>query len=327
MKKLTEEELRLVEAFDRGLEMRSDELKKFNDLVKVELKFNFNGELMNLREFNRSLNSLGIDKEIYYRRIVGLHEPPKCCCPDCNNDAEFCDVTRGYHIVCHDHRDLYRKNHRLTTPYRDKQKTTQLKRYEDPEARLITSEAMKKSNAEHPEYVKKRTESLKKTCNTPEGRLQLSKNSKSGWQNADEEKIWRMTMGGKRGKKSKLFSKYENCMIHFDSEWENKFLVKSSDDEENLFIKRKTGIKIEYYLPHEEELISKGIEVLPRFYNPDFLITRFNGEIWLVEIKPEEYMDDEIVQAKIKYAIPYCKSHGYRYVIFNDDLSTPHFYC
>lgn len=162
--------------------------------------------------------------------------------------------------------------------------------------------------------------------NKPETRLRRS-NSEKLARMTHKDTLEKTLLNGRRGKKSKMFSRDDGEDVYFDSTWEKRFLSERGQWDDAVSIRRKLDFYIPWYTPEEEKLIESGIEVVPHNYSPDFIMEMTNGEIWVVEIKPLIEMDKEDVQAKIKYAIPYCKSHGYRYVIFNDDLSTPHFYC
>lgn len=261
---------------------------------------------------DRRLRSLGMSEESYYRKMAFEDQEIDLICPKCGKPLTFMNMMRGFRKCCEHSPECKGYLESLSTEIK----------MSNPETREL---CLKNLHTE--ETNKKRLESLLPVLQSEEYGTKMSESIKRRWERADQNEIDKM-VGPGRYKKSRLYSELEGKFIKFDSSWEEDFYLKY--EERNLEfseLRRSIGFKIKYYTKEEESL---GLDKDPGFrahnYIPDFKAITKSGEIWIIEIKPLSLMDDEIVKAKIKYAIPYCKSHGYRYVIFNDDLSTPHFY-
>jgi len=55
-----------------------------------------------------------------------------------------------------------------------------------------------------------------------------------------------------------------------------------------------------------------------RYYWPDFLVQRTDGQQLLVEIKPKRKLDQAKVQKKLKAAALWCKAHGVTLVVMTE---------
>lgn len=280
------------------------------------------GESISRRRFNKFiLPELGLTEEEYYLKYSGITDIPLVC-PVCGEPLTFINIFRGYRKCC-DKKDCSGRS--LIKSICEEIEM------EDLEARAVAVSAMHsetaREKASHSISIstKKRYESQEERDKTGAAVRESKLNN------------FKLPRGGssRLGLHIDLYSESDGRVVGFDSTWEAEYYEKSLKNPEVKEIKRLVGFTIEYFTKSEEQIMESGI--IPEFssrnynqvghaYHPDFLQFMKNGEIWVVEIKPEKDMDDEIVQAKIKYAIPYCNSHGYRYVIFNDDLSTPHFY-
>lgn len=285
------------------------------------------GEYIPRKRFNKYiLPELGLTEEEYYLKYSGVSEIPLVC-PVCGEPLTFISIFRGYRKCC-DKKDCSGRS--LIKSICEEIEM------EDPDARALAVAAMHSDEAREKARL-----SIIEVTNKDESRRANSERQKLRYSNPEEriktgESIRRSKLkngttpkGGfhKKGIRSKVYSEFEKKEVTFDSNWERWYYENSLTNSDIIKLVRDLDFVIEYYLPQEEDRIREGVGVIGHSYTPDFIQFMKTGEIWVVEIKPEKDMDDEIVKAKIKYAIPYCKSHGYRYVIFNDDLSTPHFYC
>lgn len=178
---------------------------------------------------------------------------------------------------------------------------------------------------------------------TPEMNHQKSLRSKAA--HADPNKYVNGNSGASnfvRGIREKVTSVYTGEEMILDSRFESRFYRICIEDPTVVrLIRADRFCRIPYTLYGESHT-----------YKPDFLIFREGSEIpELVEVKPDYQMDYDIVIAKRLAAIEYCKkNHLIHYtvtekylnsldesmiyyhvlpedfLIFNDDLSTPHFY-
>ena len=53
-------------------------------------------------------------------------------------------------------------------------------------------------------------------------------------------------------------------------------------------------------------------------YHPDFDVTLVDGRHFIIEIKSDHTIDDEVVQTKARAADEWCREHGITYIIFAD---------
>lgn len=273
-----------------------------------------------------------LDDQWYYNtQILGSETTPKC--PYCNRPRKFLGILPGYTKTCRCkecinksrsefEKKTFKENPEIRIESTRKGKETRASR--TPERRKEVGDHIRTGQKS---ILESRGRKISAALNTPESKLRASNSRREMWKDPSQELLATLN-NAKRGRKSKLYSADDGSEVYFDSSWERSFFLNISTKLDIKSIKRKVGFTISYYIPDEEEvLLEQGVEIVPHNYTPDFLLELTNGEIWVVEIKPVKDMDDIVVQSKIKYAVPYCQNLGYRYVIFNDDLTTPHFYC
>lgn len=111
-----------------------------------------------------------------------------------------------------------------------------------------------------------------------------------------------------RGKRSTIYSKFENKEIHFDSSWERKFWIYMSTKSEVMSIIRYHKIRISYF----NREFNKN-----KHYIPDFLI-HYNDHTELIEIKPSKYLSTYDTQDKINAGKRYCEEIGIEYKLYTE---------
>lgn len=184
----------------------------------------------------------------------------------------------------------------------------QIERYKDINERLKTSEAMKRSNLLNPESIKKRAEGNHlHYVNDPDARIRLSNSHIARYMNPTE-KMKNRIKNSKMGTSISIYSEWEGKMIHLDSKWELDFVnfckeikVKSLNRED---------ISIKYF---NSKYNRNAV------YLPDFLLNNH----YLIEIKPNCFLDDQTNIDKFLAADEYCRSNGLEFIVITEDWLYP----
>ena len=95
-------------------------------------------------------------------------------------------------------------------------------------------------------------------------------------------------------------------LVHCDSTYEARFCHAMMNDPNVLDFSRFIG-SIEYDLDGDIH-----------HYTPDFDVTLVDGRRFIIEIKSDHTINDEVVQTKAAAADEWCQEHGITYIIFAD---------
>lgn len=301
------------------------------------------------------LNSISLkfegrtSQEWYDRWILGITVPsqrPRCESPGCNEEVEWkgfdinykkgsCTNLSHKKIVANSHKSRnftkeqieyrserikfafdndpsiqIRKSNSLRNTYKEnpnlrEQKRIQgIKRYSDPYERLKTSLATSEA-LRTPEMHEKLSNIQRNRYKDPFNRRVTGIASKKAWSNPSEKmKLNCLGSSSIYGVRTKLYSLWENKMIKLDSNWELKFYNLCVLNNIQSLIREP--LVIEYTKPHESD---------SSWYKPDFLLNNH----YLIEIKPNYLLDDEVNIAKFNAADLYCRENGLEYVILTED--------
>lgn len=117
-------------------------------------------------------------------------------------------------------------------------------------------------------------------------------------------------MGAKShtGKHGLFHSKKSMKWISVDSSYEYARCIQLENDEAVSSFKRST-----------DQIPYKHNEIIRR-YNPDFEVTLKSGQVRVEEVKPRNFLDDEIVQAKARSAIERYSPMGIEYQIITEEI-------
>ena len=158
---------------------------------------------------------------------------------------------------------------------------------------------------ERAELCAKISEGTKASWQRPE----VQENHKRGWQrffnNMTDEERARFLEHNKAGIQSEEPNK-SGSLVHCDSTYEARFCHAMMDDPNVLDFSRFIG-SIEYDLDGDIH-----------HYVPDFDVTLVDGRRFIIEIKSDHTINDEVVQAKAAAADEWCREHGITYIIFAD---------
>lgn len=158
---------------------------------------------------------------------------------------------------------------------------------------------------ERAELCAKISEGTKASWQRPE----VQENHKRGWQrffnNMTDEERARFLEHNKAGIQSDEPNK-SGSLVHCDSTYEARFCHAMMDDPNVLDFSRFIG-SIEYDLDGDIH-----------HYVPDFDVTLVDGRRFIIEIKSDHIINDEVVQAKAAAADEWCREHGITYIIFAD---------
>ena len=296
---------------------------------------------------SRELSKINKTVQNYYDRwILNITVPsqrPRCKARGCSNEVMFqkgidLNYRRGY-CHCESHRKevvslvkseagikRYKNpEERLrqseiskitgSNPITKMKRSESMKnRYRDPKERKRQSDISKKSLS-RPEVRKKISDKAKLRGATPEGKAIKSNSMRKRFSNPLERikasmKAIQAHLDGKFdnvhkgiGKKCMIYSPWENKDIYLDSTWELEFFNICTNKLASLLIRE--SVKIKYY-DNLRKLHS---------YSPDFLL----NDHYLIEIKPNYLLDDEVNIAKFNAADIYCRENGLEYVVLTED--------
>lgn len=138
----------------------------------------------------------------------------------------------------------------------------------------------------------------------PDERKKTSRSSRKVWSNPTEALLNNSLGSYSRAKKLKVYSKWENKDIILDSSWEIKLIEKMT-----LILSVSSLIRPRFSIKYT----STDMEL--HNYIPDFLL----NDHYLIEIKPNYLLDDEVNIAKFNAADIYCRENGLEYVILTED--------
>lgn len=278
------------------------------------------------KSLGRTLTKLGIDHQSWFDRwylnITVPSDRPRCKA-GCGRERRFLSLSAGYSTMCaeagipnEDGITCYHKVFseaqylvdRRSEEYRAKLSDSITKAHADPVIKAKYDEANKKVGA-------KLSIISKVSQNRPEVKLKKSKSARKAHADPNKYVNGNIGLGGhRRGIRSRVISIYTNSELRFDSEFERKFYGICTEDP-TIYKLVRPNCRIKYYIPGDEVFHT---------YNPDFLIFRVNSEVpELVEVKPEYFMDDDIVVAKRTSAIEYCKkTHLIHYTVTEKFLNS-----
>ena len=259
---------------------------------------------------NQELKKLGIKPQDYYDRwILGItvkSERPKCEIESCNDESTFLNIGKGYSGHCEDkehHRIVVNRHmsRESTDEVKLKQSISIKKRYkDDPTLSVRIGNSISKAYDLHPEKRELQRMNGIKRYQDPKEVERSSNIMKELHRNGVFDGVPRGF-----GNKSKVFSKWENKDISLDSSYELEFFNKCSDNcNVNSLIRE--SIKIQYVSPTDN---------LSHTYFPDFLL----NDHYLIEIKPNYKLDDEVNICKFNAADEYCRLNNLEYVIITED--------
>lgn len=308
---------------------------------KMELKLGFRNVKYYIPEINKYVDKSHLGKELskigltvknwYDRWIMNFtvnSQVPKCKVHGCNSYVEFKGVSTGYSInVCSNitHRKIGKvMSHTGKVHSEETRKkmsiSVRLSFVNDPSLiqrrteslikKLSTDESKKKKHDimvdryRDENERKKTSDGLRKAYSNPESRLNVSKAKLAQWSNPSKSML--NSIRANYGLKFSKFSIWENKVIHLDSTWESKFFDKCIGlNVESLL---RESIRVPYFKPYNNTSI-------PNNYYPDFLL----NDHYLIEIKPNYLLDDEVNIAKFNAADIYCRENGLEYVILTED--------
>lgn len=165
----------------------------------------------------------------------------------------------------------------------------------------------------NPEISRKKSNSLKETFSRPERKKNLIESQKKKWENPTERMINPKYKYGRikgtrySGVKSRIYSRYEDKFISFDSNWEKFWFINESNNPDIVSI-RRCNISIPYTNQYGET----------HRYIPDFIVEYYSGNRELVEIKPSSRLNEIDTILKIKSGISYAFLHNLNYKILTE---------
>lgn len=216
---------------------------------------------------------------------------------------------------------------------------------QDPEHRAMVSEKLTEIYRDNDELRARIGAAVSKAFSTPDKRKMLSENSKRMWRNmTDDERaeLCAKISGGTKASwqrpevrenhrkgwlrffnnmtdeerarffdhdRSSIQSDEPNksgSLVHCDSTYEARFCHAMMNDPNVLDFSRFIG-SIEYDLDGDIH-----------HYTPDFDVTLVDGRRFIIEIKSDHTINDEVVQTKAAAADEWCQEHGITYIIFAD---------
>jgi len=278
------------------------------------------------KSLGSTLKRLGIDHQSWFDRwYLGITVPsdrPRCKA-GCGRPRRFRSLFAGYSTMC---AEASTPNEDGTTCYHKVFSDAQYlvdRRAEEYRAKL--SDSITKAHADpiikakYDEGNKRKGPKMsiisKESQNRPEVKLIRSIRIREAHADPNKFVNGNIGLGGhRRGKRSSTISVYTNTELRFDSEFERRFYdICTKDPTIHRLI--RPNCRIKYYIPGDEILHT---------YNPDFLIFRVDSEIpELVEVKPEYFMEDDIVVAKRNSATEYCKkNHLIHYTVTEKFLNS-----
>ena len=171
---------------------------------------------------------------------------------------------------------------------------------------------------DHPEVASNIGKNLSKYyIDHPEARIHQSEMSIKSWENPSESRL--LNGCGPRGDMYYEYSEGDGKKVKFDSKWEIDFyhyiieIIRLDNSKINEF-KRTSPVRPRYYSE------SRGRE---RIYVPDFYIKLNNGVRYLIEIKPNCFVNDVENIEKFEAAKRYSEENDYKYVILTEDYLYP----
>lgn len=209
-----------------------------------------------------------------------------------------------------------RLSEKLTEIYRDNDELRSRigaavsKAFSTPEKRKMLSENSKRmwqnmTEEQRAELCAKISDSTRASWQRPEVR----ENHKRGWErffnNMTDEERARFLEHNKMGIQSEEPNK-SGSLVHCDSTYEARFCHAMMNDRNVLDFSRFIG-SIEY-----------DIDGDIHHYVPDFDVTLVDGRRFIIEIKSDHTIDDEVVQTKAAAADEWCRERGITYTMFAD---------
>lgn len=201
--------------------------------------------------------------------LTSIDQRPRC--PICGKPVKFEIFTRGYRITCN-----------------------------SKECRSKVSQVQVTDLWKDDKYRENMVQKHKDWASIEENKKLMSQNSKKMWENEsyrdklrNSHILWaqnnpdKIKSGGfKTGYQES--SKSANKSLWYDSSWERNFIEYCNTQDFIISIERST-----LHIPYLWEEVERN-------YFPDFEITIDTGEIYLVEIKPEYMMSEDLkTQAKL----------------------------
>lgn len=160
------------------------------------------------------------------------------------------------------------------------------------------------------EMCKKISEAQKKNMNSPERKAKQKEIMLRNWKDKDiSEKMINAPKKSFFTKRGWIESNKFNTKLRYDSTGEKEFILAC----ENLdYIKTlsRCDLRLNYFINSEEHI-----------YIPDFKVTTDSGDMYIVEIK----FDEEVEENKLKYALKYCKENNINYVLLRRFKELPKF--
>jgi hypothetical protein len=121
------------------------------------------------------------------------------------------------------------------------------------------------------------------------------------------EKPARKIRASKKGSfRGKFNSKKNRRMIYWESLLELDY-IKTLEFDPEVTSYKSQPIEIEYWFQGKK-----------RRYFPDFLVTKRTEEIFLVEVKPEDKVEDEENKIKAQVGEMYCKEQDWSYIVVTE---------
>ena len=207
--------------------------------------------------------------------------------------------------------DEYKKTHgekisesSKTEESRKKRSLSQKISYENnPDRRIKTGESLRDYYKNNPEKSLEIGMKISKYYeDNPEARIEQSERSRNSWSNPSEIRLENGC--GPRGISNLIYSEWESKTIKLDSSWELTFFNKCKSLNAIKLIRCPFSIRY-----------NSDIKGLNRVYLPDFLL----NDHYLIEIKPNYLLDDEVNIAKFNAADVYCRENELEYVILTED--------
>lgn len=270
------------------------------------------GKYVSKNSLGRELSKINRTIQDYYDRwILNITVPsqrPRCEFDGCKCEVAFINLfvnySRGY---CSDslHHKVVSNSHKarkLTEDHKKKQSESIKKHYKDnPGLSKKIGESISRTYREHPEKKEIQRQHGIKRYQDPNEVLRSSNIMKE----LHRKGVFLNVSRG-YGIKSEVYSIWENKVIHLDSTWESNFFSTC----EGLKVDRllRCPFIIKYNRPSDNSIV-------PSNYYPDFLLNNH----YLIEVKPNYMLDDEVNIAKFNAADLYCRENGLEYVILTED--------
>lgn len=276
----------------------------------------------------KELSQIGMTCQDWYdRHALGIEsrsDRPKC--PYCEKDRAFNTITSGYRPTCGD-KDCKSKEYTRVQNESRKNNPDRWKKQCDTIGKPFNEikekwREVKDTGITYYEFLKnfwnewrERNERMSKDeykrtrHENKEERIRLRKEKEK--ECSEEDNKLKGSTCLYKGLQSKIFSKFDNRTVSFDSSWERSYflMIMSKIDELGVISIRRTKVASIGYHTDDGRY--------HRYY-PDFLVEYNDGRKEIIEIKPKLLTSEAVNSIKAIAAEKFCSENGLVYKILTE---------